>query len=266
MILTVSDGLHDTEIDIDISITDVNNGPPTFPLTQYTANILETANIGTSVITIIATDPDADSSPFGKLIYTLTANPGLKFNIDPNGGQVTLAGKVDADVLDEYILVIQAAEEGGDFTATATLTVNIDDVNDNEPTCSQYSFSVSLSELETTPVPKVIYTLNCNDRDSSSVLQYSIASGDSALFQMNQNDLRLIASIDYETIVTDSYEVVIAVTDGDFTVQVSGVVTITGDNEFSPVFSQGRMGFQSISAHCKSQPVKHADCISSLII
>ena len=240
MLLTVSDGVHNTKIDIDISITDVNDGPPVFPQTQYTANIPETANVGTSVITILATDPDADTSSFGKLIYTLTANPGLKFNIDPSEGQITLAGIVDAEQVDEYILVIEAAEEAGDNTATATCTMTIDDVNDNEPTCAQYSFSVSLSESQTTPVPKVIYTLNCDDKDSTSVLQYTVASGD-VIFEMNQNALQLVASIDYEAILTDSYEIVVSVSDGDFTVQVSGVITITGVNEFSPVFNPGEL-------------------------
>ena len=241
LLLTVSDGVYNTEVDIDIVITDVNNGPPVFPQTQYTANIPETANVGTSIITILATDPDAETSPYGKLVYTLIENPGLKFNIDPNEGTITLAGSVNAEELDEYNLVIQAAEEGGQNTETAACVVTINDVNDNEPTCSQYSFSISINELETAPVPKAIYTLNCNDKDiSASVLQYSLASGDVSLFEMNQTTLQLIAPIDYEQILTDSYELVISVSDGDFTVQVSGVIVVTGENEYGPVFNPGK--------------------------
>lgn len=237
--LSVTDGLHAIGIDIDIVITDVNNGPPTFPQAQYKAAVSETASTGTSVITIVADDPDAETSPFGKLVYTLIVNPSLKFNIDPDVGTITVAGALDAEKISMYNLVIQAKEEGGSNSATAQCNVTIEDENDNAPTCSKYSFSVSLPESTTASM--IIYTLDCKDKDITSVLQYSLASGDTTLFQMNQSSLRLLTNIDYDIIVTDTFEVKISVSDGKNTVQVTGVVTVIGVNEYAPVFNPGKL-------------------------
>ena len=237
MILTVTDGLHITEVDVDIVITDVNNGPPTFPQTQYTGTVSESASVGAFITTVTASDPDADTSPYGKLVYKLTANTNNKFNIDQDLGHITVAGELDAEESSIYNLVVHAAEQGGANTATVTCMVTIEDENDNYPTCTHLAFSITVPESTTTPAN--LQTLSCSDKDSTSTLQYSISSGDTSLFQMNHTVLQLIADIDYDTIQNDVYEVSILVSDGLNSIQVSGVVTITGDNEATPVFNPG---------------------------
>ena len=240
LIMSVSDGIHTTEVDIDIIIDDVNNGPPVFPQLQYSATVSEADSVGTSVITILANDPDADTSQYGKLIYTFTVNMDTKFNIDPNFGAVTVAGVLDADSVSEYSLVVQAAD-GGNLKATTTCNVTVLDVNDNKPACSHYSFTVTIPESTTAPAD--IKTLSCSDKDVTSSLQYAVSSGDTSLFQMNQNVLQLTAEIDYDVILSDVYSVTIDVSDGENTVQISGLITITGINENSPSFNPGMKSF-----------------------
>ena len=56
---------------------------------------------------------------------------------------------------------------------------------------------------------------------------------------MNGDVLQLISEIDFDSVSSDVFSVLIAVSDGLNTVQVSGIVTVTGVNEASPVFNQG---------------------------
>ena len=216
-------------------ITDVNNGGPLFDKTVYTGSVSETASAGTSIVTVSASDPDASSSKYGQLVYTLIENSENKFNVDPNTGRITLAGNLDAEDNARYILVVRVSEKGGVNTATATVNVTVEDENDNEPECSKYSFSISMPETSSGD----LITLNCDDKDLTDTVDYSIAEGDTSLFRMNQNILQLIAPIDYDTSPTDRFIVDIDVSDGAYVVQVSGIVTITAVNENTPVFTEG---------------------------
>ena len=237
MTLSVSDGTHTTDINIDVVITEVNNGGPVFDQPEYTGSVSESASIGTLVVTVSASDPDAPTSPFGKLQYTLIDNLDHKFNIDPVNGRITVAGELDAEKATEYRLVAQASEIGGTNSATVTCDVTITDENDNSPTCTKYSFSVTMSE--TTTPPANLTKLSCSDIDITSALQFSISIGDTSLFDMNQNILQLITAIDYDTSPTDTFVITVDVSDGYTIEQVSGLITVVGANEEPPIFTQG---------------------------
>ena len=231
----MSDGQHTTDINIDIVITDINIGGPVFDKVEYTGSVSETASAGTSIVTVSATDPDATSSKFGQLVYTLIENSENKFNVDPDTGKITLAWNLDAEDTARYILIVKVAEIGGINTATASVNVTVEDENDNEPECSKYSFSVSVPETSSGD----LLTLDCDDKDITEVVLYSISEGDTSLFQMNQNVLQLLQEIDYDTSPTDTYVVVIDVSDGSNVVQVSGIITVTAVNENAPSFTEG---------------------------
>ena len=192
------------------------------------------------MVTVTAEDPDAITSPYGQLVYTLTNNNDNKFNIDPDNGKITVAGSLDAEETSEYILVIQAKEIGGTNSATVSCIVTVSDVNDNKPLCTKYSFSRSVPE--SIAVPADIVTLDCSDKDITRTLQYTISIGDTTLFGMNQSVLQLKKEVDYDTSPPlGPFNIIIDVSDGTNHVQVSGVVTISGVNEAQPIFTQGML-------------------------
>ena len=235
--LSVSDGTHTIYIEIDIILIDINNGPPQFGQTLYSATILESASIGASVLTVTASDPDAASSPFGQLVYTFTENTENNFNIDPTNGKITVAGYLDAEKALVHNLVVQVKEVGDTNTATVTCMVNITDVNDNEPMCSKNSFSKAVPE--TSGVPADIEIIDCRDDDVTGALQYTISTGDQSLFRMNNNVLQLIKEINYDTSLNKMFDLTIDVSDGDNIIQVPGTITVTAVNEDPPAFTQG---------------------------
>ena len=60
------------DLQITVYILDVNDNPPIFNLTIYTAYVDECSSIGTSVLTVYATD--ADATPQNRIIlYTITS-------------------------------------------------------------------------------------------------------------------------------------------------------------------------------------------------
>lgn len=237
----MSDGLHSTNIDIDIIVKDVNSGGPVFEKLAYSGSVSEAASEGTSVVTVKANDPDAATSPYGQLIYKLIENSGNKFNINPDTGTIRVAGRLDAEQQHAYTLVVEASELGGTNTATVTCNVTVQDENDNKPECKKYSFSVSVKETVTPPF--VMTALSCSDKDITAVLNYSISVGDTSLFGMKLNSLELISSIDYDTSLTDTFVVEIDVSDGTHVVQVSGIVKVTAENEQPPIFTEGKCQF-----------------------
>lgn len=175
---------------IDIAITDVNDGGPSFASTTYTASIGESASIGASVTTVTASDPDNDDSTYGSLTYSiLSGNTDNKFNINPNTGKISVAGKLNADTTSSYSLIVQAMEDSGDNSASATIDITVTDVNDNTPTCtSDLAFSVTKAEEGT--IGDTIFSLVCSDADGDTIT-YTMSSGDSTYFEMSGADLNV---------------------------------------------------------------------------
>jgi len=190
--VTVSDGTFSIVVHVNIQITDVNDGGPTFASATYTATAAENTAVGTSLVTVAATDPDLSTSTYGKLTFSITAgNTGNVFVIDPNTGKVSIAGVLNYETTTSYTLTLQVSEQTGGNTDTASLTITVTDVNDNTPSCtSAMTFSYTMAETGT--VNDVIYSMTCTDADASDTLTYTLSSGSSTYFQISGTDLTVI--------------------------------------------------------------------------
>ncbi|XP_060602144.1 cadherin-23-like isoform X2 [Ruditapes philippinarum] len=235
--VTVSDGALSTVVYIDIAVTDVNDGGPSFSSATFTESIAESASVGASVATHAATDPDSSSSTYGRLTYSiLSGNTDRKFNINPSTGKISVAGVLNADTTSSYSLVIQAIEESADNSATATVNIMVTGVNDNSPTCtSDLAFSVTKAEEGT--IGDTLFSLVCTDADGDS-LTYTMTTGDTTYFEMTGADLKLKATVDYDTLVDPQFDFEIDVSDGTNVLTVTGSVLVTAVNEDPPAFSQ----------------------------
>ena len=141
---------------------DKNDRPPVF--TQYfNSKLPENTPVGTFVVRVTSTDRDV--SPNNRHTYKLTSNPGGKFAIDTDSGDVTVAGVLDRETKDEYILRVAAND--GAYNAETSLAIDVLDVNDNAPKFdkSTYQFDFVASHPVGTRVGKVSAT----DRDADGV-------------------------------------------------------------------------------------------------
>jgi len=133
-----------------LRVTDVNDNAPEFEQTVYHANVLEVADPGTSVIQLSAVDMDEGIN--SAVTYSIVQTPDTHsswFEIDSKTGLITTKAPVDCETEPMPQLTVIATDNGRPpLSATATVSVTIHDVNDNEPIFDQSFYNVSVAEGE----------------------------------------------------------------------------------------------------------------------
>jgi len=129
-----------------VELQDVNDNAPRFTQERYYASVWEGNNKGTFVMQVSATDADEGSNSH-VLYHIVDGNHDNAFVIEPPfSGLVKTNIVLDREIRDSYRLTVIATDEGRpQLTGTATLSVTIVDVNDNQPTFPPHSV-ISVSE------------------------------------------------------------------------------------------------------------------------
>jgi protocadherin Fat 4 len=153
-----------------VTVLDKNDNPPRFTR-LFSVNVTENSEIGTFVIRITSSDLDIDQN--ANVTYSFTENPSSKFIIDPLTGNVTVAGHLDREVQDEYLLKVSAAD--GAWGVETPLTITIQDQNDNSPEFEEESYHFHFPELQhrMAHVGQVIAT-DHDKQGPNSVISYSL--------------------------------------------------------------------------------------------
>ena len=174
--LTVSafDGMFYGYTEIVVDLNNVNNNPPMFNATVYSAYVVENADIGAVVTQVFASDEDRGMS--GEVTYSLSSD---LFDIDPDTGVITVDSELDREANPNGVTLIVIARDGGGRTGTTEVDIELGDVNDNQPTFTSllYSFDVSeTADVGTTVSTSVV--ANDPDNGANGTVQYSINTDD----------------------------------------------------------------------------------------
>ena len=131
-----------------LHITDFNDNPPRFVQPSYRAEIQEVLPAGSSVIQVTAEDEDTGEN--SRISYVMLDTPATHsdwFQIDEASGLITTRTRLDCETSVEPELVIVASDTGvPPKSVTATVTVIIQDVNDNQPVFDQSFYNVTVGE------------------------------------------------------------------------------------------------------------------------
>lgn len=174
--VSVTDGKDTASATVTINVININE-EPSFGHTSYSVNGDEdTAGTRLSLPNFVVSDPDSGDSKF----YTLDCNgynTGF-FEMDSANGNVYLGRDFDRDVghPETTKCTVTVRDEGG-LTATTSLTITIDDINDNTPTFESPVFTFYLDPFDPigTHVGNVSLTATDNDISASfSGVQYSV--------------------------------------------------------------------------------------------
>ncbi|XP_040921356.1 cadherin-10a isoform X2 [Toxotes jaculatrix] len=169
----------DTEFNI--KIHDINDNAPKFAKDIYFASVPEMSEVGTSVVTVTATD--ADDQTYGnsaKLVYSILQGQPY-FSVDSENGTIkTALPGMDREVKENYQVVIQAkdmAGQMGGLSGTTTVSITLSDVNDSPPRFANHSFRVTA--VESTEVGGAIGRIKADDPDvgRNAEMEYSIVGG-----------------------------------------------------------------------------------------
>lgn len=135
-------------------------------------------------MTIIAKDYDEGAN--AKVTYLITTgtqepSPAFKIN-NATGVVVTTVGDLDREKNPVYTFQVVAMDAGTPpLSATATATVNIKDINDNNPVFEKKIYSETIPETQ----EGLILTIRANDLDIDDTLTYSlIGANDRTHFQI----------------------------------------------------------------------------------
>eukprot|EP00061_Rhincodon_typus_P008434 g31030.t1 len=131
-----------------IHVTDVNDNPPVFDHSGYRQSIPEVLYPGSFVLQVTATDKDEGSN--GEVVYSITSNANSHsewFTIDQMTGVITTAATLDYETDPIPRLVVTATDRGNPpMFSSVTVTIAIQDVNDNEPVFSRNFYNTSIKE------------------------------------------------------------------------------------------------------------------------
>uniref|UniRef100_A0AAQ5YXK3 Cadherin-10 n=1 Tax=Amphiprion ocellaris TaxID=80972 RepID=A0AAQ5YXK3_AMPOC len=169
----------DTEFNI--KIHDINDNAPKFAKEIYFASVPEMSEVGTSVVTVTATD--ADDQTYGnsaKLVYSILQGQPY-FSVDSENGTIkTALPGMDRELKENYQVVIQAkdmAGQMGGLSGTTTVSITLSDVNDSPPRFANHSFRVTA--VESTDIGGAIGRIKADDPDvgHNAEMEYSIVGG-----------------------------------------------------------------------------------------
>ena len=177
---------------VNITVTDTCGEPPRFPVTRYFSNIEENSPEGTTVFpNITAIDLDVQyvinyeiSEVCSHVFETtphcvLVPNAQIPFDLDRKSGALTINRELDREEFAQYEITILAVGNCGIWsTGTVTVTVVLDDINDQDPVFreTQMRFTIETNHRVGTAVGEVIAT----DADLSPEITYQLESSPSS--------------------------------------------------------------------------------------
>ncbi|KAK8748529.1 hypothetical protein OTU49_015837 [Cherax quadricarinatus] len=235
-----------------ISVQGVDSSPPVVTASSQTGNVNENASPGTPVyddlpqphpIVLTVTDPDltaADELP--KYTWELTTTA---FRVASGGQLVVAENNLDRDPPNPGVytfqIVAREAREGGAASAPITLTVVLNDVNDNPPRLPVYP-PVS---VQAGAARRIIAQISAKDNDAgeNAMVMYSIYhvsnSGQEKFFiNSTTGELALVGEVN----AGNQFSITLRATDrgGLYSQSILELMVNRGPNTGGPVFTLPR--------------------------
>ncbi|XP_037660335.1 cadherin-23 isoform X2 [Choloepus didactylus] len=228
---------------VKIALINENDNRPIFSQPLYNISLYENVTVGTSVLTVLATDNDVGT--FGEVNYFFSDDPD-RFSLDKDMGLIVLIARLDYELIQRFTLTVIARDGGGEET-TGRVRINVLDVNDNVPTFQKDAYVGALRENE--PSVTQLVRLRATDEDSppNNQITYSIvnASTFGSYFDISMYEgygvISVSRPLDYEQIPNGLIHLTVMAKDaGDPPLHSTVPVTIEvfDENDNPPTFSK----------------------------
>lgn len=241
-----------------VTVADCNDNAPVFSSTEYHAQVSENSPVGTRLVQVAALDPDLGTNGLVQFAI-ISGNSKGHFKLDPESGLLVVNRSLDYEQEPKYILTIRASD-GGEFSerhnvAFTVVFLTVLDENDNSPHFLFSTLNCSVPEN----LPAFTHTCSVlavdNDLGAYGQVTYSIVSSCFLDYESGSPEKKEAFGIDpltgdIHTRQTFDYEresqhclVVEARDKGGKAATVRVQVSITGVDEFSPIFTQQQYHF-----------------------
>ncbi|XP_026214080.1 protocadherin alpha-2-like [Anabas testudineus] len=171
-----------------VNVLDVNDNSPLFSKTLYKVQVAENTNIGTTLLTLTATDLDGGVN--SQLVYSFSerrlSNIDDKFSLDENTGEITVKGNINYEENQAYEIRVQARDKGTPpRSAHSKVLVEVIDVNDNAPEISVSSLMSPVKEDAEIGTSVAMVTITDKDGGRNGVTNCEITG--SVPFKLKSN-------------------------------------------------------------------------------
>uniref|UniRef100_A0A8C8RR95 Cadherin related family member 3 n=1 Tax=Pelusios castaneus TaxID=367368 RepID=A0A8C8RR95_9SAUR len=245
-------GGQTNEIEITVIIEDLNDNPPECNLYTFRYDTYETATTGTVLLDLRTYCQDIDVEPTNNE-FNFSGLSGLgsnKFTLEPAGsGRVVLTGNLDFEnpanlLVEEYTLTVVVQDIAKPYYANNIyIYIRIIPVNEFLPVFNSSSYVFNVSEI--TRAGSSIGKVSATDKDLPFTgITYSIVAGGSTpdytnvfWIDPNEGNLKIIASLDYET--EQKFILTVQASDTEKLTTVSVTINVLEVNDEPPVCSPG---------------------------
>ncbi|KAM9741190.1 LOW QUALITY PROTEIN: protocadherin Fat 2 [Menidia menidia] len=199
---------------VEIEVLDVNENlhMPVFSEFVYESGVMEDAPVGTSVVTLTASDKDSGRD--GVVRYHIHDGSGLGvFSIDEETGVIRTKEMLDRETVTHYWLSVYATDLGTEPLVSWThVFLEVLDVNDNAPELPQPVYFASVPE--NVDKVKSVLQLSATDVDTSSEgkLSYQMTESHRAFFDVDPKTgvISTLSALDREDKPEHSIEVIVS--------------------------------------------------------
>jgi protocadherin Fat 1/2/3 len=184
---------------LSIKVLDVNDNAPKFEQEQYSAVISENINVNATVTQVSASDNDLGQN--AEISYTIVSDTD-HFSINSKNGMIVVSKPLDRERHPVYKVLVRASDKGEkqiSLSSTATVLVELTDVNDVVPAFTPDMYSVRIRE--DLPVGSIVTVVTAadSDADKNGEVSYQLVYGEE-YFEIDSETgvIRIIKSLDYE--------------------------------------------------------------------
>ncbi|XP_074530020.1 protocadherin alpha-8-like isoform X6 [Halichoeres trimaculatus] len=228
-----------------VNVLDNNDNAPVFSQTLYKASVFENVKVGTSIITLNATDLDAGLN--GQVSYAFSKLGRGKqtdmFDIDAKTGTVTNKKNIDFEENNAFEVRVQASDGASSpLTSHAKLLIEVLDVNDNAPEISVTSLLNSVKEDAQIGTAIALVSVIDKDGGKNGLVKCKISNDVPFKLETNyKNYYSLVVDGLLDREKTSQYNVSITATDeGTPPLSSTSIVTVhvSDVNDNPPQFSE----------------------------
>ncbi|KAF5283408.1 hypothetical protein FQA39_LY04784 [Lamprigera yunnana] len=226
----------------EIKVEDVNDEIPTF-IDSVTGSVLENEKPGAQVMQVRAIDKDGTLA--NNIVSYELQNFKDLFKIDEKTGKITTLQIFDREALDLYNVLVVAKDNSPSAilknkhepnSASQAFRITIEDRNDNKPQFTNNTY-IADNILESTDKGKSVIEVKAVDKDTASLIVYSIIDGnENDAFTIENTTGRIVVNtkLDFETI--EQYTLIVQASDGIYTDSAKVIINIGNVNDELPVF------------------------------